>query len=118
MPWVKLDDQFPDHPKIDGLSDGAFRLHVAGMCQSARYLTDGLVPAERIPRLAPKYKPAYLRELVERLLWIKHDDVYEIHDFTQWNKTRAWWEAERKKKAKRVADWRARQDAGAGEEGE
>lgn len=111
MPWVKLDDQFPDHPKIDGLSDGAFRLHVAGMCQSARYLTDGLVPAERIPRLIPTYRPKYLAELVDRLLWVEREGVYEIHDFTKWNKTRDWWEKQREQKADRVRNWRAKQDA-------
>jgi len=44
MPYLNTDDGFPDHEKIDVLSDGAFRLHVAGMHYCARKLTDGTIP--------------------------------------------------------------------------
>ncbi len=107
MPWVRLDDRFTDHPKVDALSDGAFRLHVAGMCHAARYLTDGMVPADRVNRLTPNYRPAHLNELVERALCVKHGVAYEIHNFTVWNKSKAWWDDKRRKDAERLAKWRA-----------
>jgi hypothetical protein len=101
MPWANLDDGFTDHPKIIGLSDSAFRLHVAGILYCARHLTDGLVSAEAVPTLVPRYRRAALAELTGRGLWHDHTEaaVYEIHDFLEWNRSRASVEAERERKA-------------------
>ena len=41
MTWLRIDDAMVDHPKIIGLSDGAFRLHITALCYCARHLTDG-----------------------------------------------------------------------------
>lgn len=49
MPFLNLDDNFADHPKVDPLSDGAFRLHVAGMLYAAKHKTNGFIPAHRVP---------------------------------------------------------------------
>jgi len=122
VPYLNTDDEFPDHPKIDPLSDGAFRLHVAGMHYCAHHLTDGRIPVGRVPRLKPRFKARELAELVDADVW--HEDgkgcgtqtcpvgepgEYVVHDYLQWNKPRAWWEAHRAKEAKRLADWRAKQ---------
>jgi hypothetical protein len=48
MAYAKFDDGFADHPKNRALSDGAFRLHVSGILHSARWLTDGAVPADAV----------------------------------------------------------------------
>lgn len=85
MTWLRLDDTFAEHPKVDRLSDGAFRLHVAGMCYSARHLTDGFVPAERAARLVPRYKRTYVAELVVADLWHEADGGWVIHDFLTYN---------------------------------
>lgn len=42
--WLRIDDHYADHPKVIGLSDGAFRLHMRAMCYSASHLTDGAIP--------------------------------------------------------------------------
>ena len=42
--YIRVHDGMPDHPKIDALSDGAFRLLITGWCYCARYLTDGRIP--------------------------------------------------------------------------
>jgi hypothetical protein len=42
--YIRVHDGMPDHPKIDALSDGAFRLLVSGWCYCSRYLTDGRIP--------------------------------------------------------------------------
>lgn len=91
MPWANLDDQFPDHPKVVNLSHGAFRLHVAGICHSSRYLTDGRIDASVVPRLISRYKPAMLAELTagDRPLWVPVVGGYEIHDYLEWNRSRA-----------------------------
>lgn len=90
MPFANIDDNFPEHPKIDGLSDAAFRLHVSGICFASRHLTDGLIPADRVPRLVPRYRKAAANELVERGIWYWHESIksYEIHDYLDWNRSR------------------------------
>ena len=111
MAYLNLDDGFADHEKVDTLSDGAFRLHVAGLCYCAKNLTDGVVRKVKIPRLMPTYRPAYLHELTTapKPMWLPHPDGYVIHDYLDWNKSKAWWEEKREKDAKRLAEWRAKQ---------
>lgn len=88
MTWAKLDDTFADHPKIDPLSDAAFRLHVAAICYSARHLTDGHIPTERITRLVPRYQKRHVTELVTAGLWEPAEGGYTIHDYLDYNPTR------------------------------
>lgn len=80
--WVKIDDGFPDHPKIVGLSDLAFRVHISGLCYAGRYLTDGFVPMSIASRLA-NGDMATIAELSSVGLWL--DDVenngFRIHDY-------------------------------------
>lgn len=88
MPWVKLDDSFDEHPKIDALSDAAFRLHVAGLCYSARNLSDGHIPSVRAPRLTVTAKARHIAELVTAGVWDAVDDGYMIHDFLEYQRAR------------------------------
>lgn len=88
MPWANFDDKFPKHPKIVRLSNPAFRLYVSGICYCAEHLTDGLIDADMIPMLMPGYRPRYLAELVERAAWVRHGQVYEVHDYLQWNRSK------------------------------
>lgn len=109
MAYLNLDDNFTDHPKIDQLSDGAFRLYLAALCYSAKHLTDGRIPSDRPPRLVPGFRQRYLDELVKHGLWLPFHDGYEIHDFLQWNKPRSWWEKKRAEDAERKRQWREAQ---------
>jgi hypothetical protein len=89
--WVNLDDQMPEHPKIISLSDGAFRLHVSAIAYCNRFLTDGIIHAETVARLVPRFRRSYLDELLRRMLWVEivAAATYEIHDYLDWNKSRA-----------------------------
>lgn len=122
MPYLNLDDEFTEHPKVDGLSDGAFRLHVSGMRYCAKNTSDGIIPAARVDRLKPNYKPSQLNELLRGKVWHRGGDgcgtehcpvgaagEYVVHDYLQWNKSREWWEDRRRREAERVADWRRKQ---------
>ena len=115
--WVKIDDQMPNDPEIDELSDGAFRLYVSALCYCQAELTDGYITASKLKRLVPNYKPSQLRELTgptlhpEGPIFAPIDDGYIIRNFTKYNKTRAHWEKRRADDAKRMADWRAARDA-------
>jgi hypothetical protein len=98
MGWLSVDDNFADHRKIERLSDAAFRLHVAGLCMTARMQDDGLVYATKVPRLVPRFRKNALQELIDAGIWIPHPDGYEIHDYLDWNLSRAQIEARREKK--------------------
>lgn len=115
MPYLNLDDNFADHPKVDALSDGAFRLHAAGLLHCAKNLTDGFVDERRVARLTRTYKPVYLAELVTAAMWLRVLGGYDLHDYLDWNKGKAWWEHKREEDTKRKAKWRA--DRVAQEEG-
>src|SRR4051794_16478784 len=87
MTWVRLDDAFADHPKVDGLSDPAFRLHVSALCHSGRYLTDGFVEGDRVARLVPRFKRGHVVELVDAGLWHVVEGGWMIHDWHDCNPT-------------------------------
>lgn len=90
MTWVRLDDGFPEHPKIDAAGGDAAWLHVCALAYCNRALTDGFVAAERIGRLSDRKSPRRLAaRLVEVGLWRPVDGGYEIHDYHDYQPTRA-----------------------------
>lgn len=106
--WVKLDDQAPNDPDIDDLSDGAFRLWISGICYCQAEMTDGFVSSAKARRLTPHYKASHLRELVGSGIFIEAAEGYLIRNFAKWNKTASYWRTKRETDAKRLAEWRAR----------
>lgn len=121
MPYLNLDDEFTEHPKVDKLSDGAFRLHVSGLRYCAKNTTDGLIPGTKVGRLKPNYRPAQLQELLRGGLWhigsqgcgtdeclTGERGEYVIHDYLEWNRPAVWWEDRRRAEAERKADYRRR----------
>jgi hypothetical protein len=51
MTWVKLDDQFPSHPKMVLAGGDAAWLHVCALCYCGQHLTDGKFPKAIVGRL-------------------------------------------------------------------
>ena len=79
-----MEGGFATNPKVVGLSDGAFRAHVAAMCYCAHHGTDGLVvaPAARMFATAKQ-----IGELVAAGLWERAGDPpngYAIHDWAEY----------------------------------
>lgn len=112
MTWVKLDDQFADHPKIAGmgsLAPLAGWLHVCALCYCARYLTDGFIPAGQVQRLA-SFEGTDVQELVAALidvgLWERAERGYQVHDYLEYNPTRESVEAERQQARERMQNLR------------
>lgn len=121
MPWVRFDDQFPIHRKVDSLSDPAFRLHVSAIFWCARNLTDGCVPEGDLDYAAPrkmKRPDRFVAELVGRGLWhppgqgcesgrcpapVEHG--WAIHDYLEFQPSRSKIEKEREAKAERQRRW-------------
>lgn len=117
MPWVRLDEQFPDHPKVQVVGPLASWLHVCGLAYCNRLLTDGFIPTNKVGTLADFSEvwdnpdgaadfgvdPYRLADkLCEARMWKKVTGGYLIHDYTDYQPTRANVMAERK----------AKQDAG------
>jgi hypothetical protein len=116
VPWVRFDDQFTIHRKVDGLSDAAFRLHVAAVFWSARNLMDGFVPEEDLDLVCARLRaPArFAAECVKRRVWHEartacpsekcpgpvDNDGWVIHDYWEYQPTREKVLADRETKAK------------------
>lgn len=107
MTWVRLDDSMPEHPKMVALTDRAFRQHVSALCYCNRNLTDGAIPDTIAHRLVASGK-RYAGELVTAGIWDKTTDGYQIHDYEDYQPSRASVLHERAKTAERVAKWRSR----------
>ncbi len=86
---VWLDDEFPEHPKVEALDDDLARwLYVAGLCYANRNLTGGRIPKGAALRLTDKAS----RKLIDKLLaapvpghgplWEEHADHYQIHNYS------------------------------------
>lgn len=102
MTWVKLDDGYPEHLKVVGLSDKAFRADIEGWCYCARTLSDGLIPTAAAKRWSAKA----IAELVAAGRW--HHDVagYRIHDYLDYNPSRERVLEDRRLAAERQAKFR------------
>lgn len=87
MPWVRIDENALEHPKIGGLSDGAFRLWVQGLACCQKFLTDGVI-ADVSLRGLRAYSPKRKGELVSTGLWHETDAGITVHDYLQWNESR------------------------------
>jgi hypothetical protein len=106
--WVKLDDTFPDHPKVERAGPAAAWLYVCGLCYCARYLTDGLIPGTAVARLtALKNNRALAEKLVEVGLWERDGEDYMVHNYQERNPSKAQIEEKRRQTRERIADWRS-----------
>lgn len=111
MSWVRLDDQFADHPKVTTAGPLAGWLYVCGLLYAARYLTDGFIPTAHVARLAALPRPRQLAErLVQVGLWERAEGGYRIHDYAEYQPTADDVRATRAANAARQATWRSRRN--------
>lgn len=114
MPWGRLDDSLYDHPKLDRLPEGE-RLQGVGLWAVAiswsnRFLTDGHLPRARVEKLGGTVE---LAEALVTAEMFDHDGSgYAIHDFLDFNESRAEVVERREKEARRKADYRAGKRSG------
>lgn len=102
--FIRLDLDYPDHPKIMGLSDAAFRAHVTLMAYSRKYMTDGYISNPVANRLALQWDTDVLTELQnndpEKPSLIKLEGGgYELHGYADMQETRAEIEARQRRNA-------------------
>jgi hypothetical protein len=113
MAWLRFDDLFTIHRKVEGLSDAAFRLHVCAIFWCARNETDGFVGADDLANAAPRgmTDPAsVVPELTRygKLLWVETDGGWVIHDYLEYQFSKAQLAEARKKNAARQQRFRSR----------
>lgn len=106
MPWLKVDDRVRTHPKTVKAGPAAAWFWFCGICYCREHLTDGFIGDGMIQSLAPGVPNGrkLADKLVESGLWHRTEGGYQVHDFLDWNPTRA------SVLAKRAED-RARKDA-------
>jgi len=110
---VRIDDCFPEHPKILELDDRMFRIHVWALCYCARHLTDGLLALGVLrgcPLVTRKYTlDRVLRCLVGAGLWKEVEGGYIIRDFLDYNPDAASVKEKRRQNAERQERYREAQ---------
>ncbi|HXT99506.1 MAG TPA: hypothetical protein VN903_00850 [Polyangia bacterium] len=107
MAWVRLADDFADHPKLVAAGPLAGWLWLCGIAYSNRYLTDGFIPGGAVRRLADiEDTAALVARLVDVGLWEHARGGYRVHDYESYQPTAESVRAERARNAERVAKWR------------
>lgn len=105
MTWLRVDDGFPEHHKIQALTDKAFRLHVTAMCSSARRLSDGHLSDLDVTvcrMVAGKARVNHVQELEQRGLWKRNGNGYLINDYLEYNPSAERVKEQRERGAERV----------------
>ena len=87
MAYASIDDNMAENPKVARLSNAAFRVYVTSICYCNRNLTDGLVLRSEAGKVGAT--AALVKELVASSLWDDDPEGWRVHDFLDWNKSRA-----------------------------
>jgi len=122
MAWVRIDDKFTEHPKLVQAGPLGVAMQIAALCYANRHLTDGELPANIVARFMPTvcYDPETGEEitwrdvadrLVEIGIWHKTDGGYLIHDYLEYQPSKADVEAERAAARERMARIRSKRKA-------
>lgn len=91
MSWIKLDDQWMDHPKVIEAGRDARDMWLASITWCAKHLTDGKFSANLLPSLAVAAGvdvancQTFASVLVGVGLWDATQDGYSVHDYLDYN---------------------------------
>lgn len=124
MPWVKISDDFYDHPKLTELSALGIAAWITGLAYCNRNLTDGRIPksfARRCVntdglailedgrhRATPAGASHAIKELLDARLWFDEGSCYVVHDYLDYQPSAADVRRGQAAKAERQARWRSR----------
>ena len=117
MTWIKIDDDFPDHPKTRKVfrkgGSNAVLLHLAGLCYASRFLTDGFIPEDDVEELTMlRYPRKSLKVLLDTDVWAEAPGGYCIVGYLDHQRSRADIERDRESSRKRQAERRAKSQRG------
>lgn len=115
MTWFRVDDGFPEHPKLEELEREP-RLYMAAItvwtimgADCARRLTDGFVSSARLEKVLHRLGKSAAdgaKALVACGLWTAVDGGWMYHDWADYQPTKADVDASRKAKTERQRRWR------------
>jgi len=112
MAWVRLDDEFPEHPKLISVGPLGMALQVAALCYSNAHLTDGFIQFNVVNKLLSwEFSPpgsdvvytvgltsgmsgddvdskTVAEWLVSAGIWEQVPGGYFIHDYTDYQMTK------------------------------
>jgi len=121
MTWVRYEDDASEHPKVAPLDDATYRLWREAIEWSSRRLTDGVIVREQLMLVSRRASRPRAAILVARALWHEAGfvcdhpqcppsgpDGWVIHDYFDFQPTRAKVIAERAAKAERQRNWLAK----------
>ena len=110
MAWVRIHDGALSHPKIAGLVDwrNPFCVWVWGLSYCQLHLTDGRVVKAAIPNKDALRAAA---QLVARGLWQDDGDAFTVHDYLDWNDSKADIQSKRDHARARVSKYREQRNA-------
>ena len=94
MAWVRVDDTLYSHPKIMQVwaaNRGSIGIWLFGASWAAQHRTDGHVTAEHVNALTAgrRERDRLVEPLVDAGLWVPNGDGWAIHDWRDYNGTRA-----------------------------
>ena len=98
MTWTKLDENFDQHPKVVAAGLLAELMHIHALIYCNRHLTDGfvsefvigrLLDRDELTQLSNDSPKAFAGLLVEIGLWDEVPGGYQIHDFLEYQPSRA-----------------------------
>ena len=88
MGWFRLDESFPEHPKVMGLGLRAEGLFVRGLAYACRVKTDGHIPTAFIRSMPDPDVEAVATSLVAAGLWETTPCGFLIHDYLDYQPSR------------------------------
>lgn len=111
MGWLRLDDRYDEHPKVIAAgSEAGLIVNVRAMLYCARNETDGILLQAIVPRITSDFSPNKAKQQVKRLLevglWERVEGGYLVHDFLDYNPSKADRDADRAKARERMANAR------------
>lgn len=99
MAWLRIDDRVRTHPKVVQAGPDAAWFWFCGICYCREHLTDGFIPKAMLASLVPGVGLSAARKhaatLMRFVLWHETEGGYRVHDFLDWNPSRADVEADR-----------------------
>jgi hypothetical protein len=114
MAWFRGDDRSHNNKKLLAVKLAGTGLHWNAVSWSASEEMDGKLPAEVVPSLSAELSPVARKKLCQTMvdngLWVVIDKgpsgeplLYEIHDFLEYNPSRADLEEKRERERARLA---------------
>lgn len=101
MPWGRLSDDWHTHRKVRRAGLEGAAVHAMAISYAARYLTDGAIDTDWLAEVIPQ--EAKRERLIDRLVEIglldRTPDCLVVHDYTDYNPTRAELEETRRRQS-------------------